>query len=348
MKDNVRRRMQLTRIQDVFVMHELGKSNREIARELKVSASTVSETLNKYQHPRWRTWRGMNVSEKARYVYEAQKAAARGKKRFRGHVPDVKKRDYIVECLTERGWSPEIIASSMYEEIVKTVSVNTIYRYVKVHGRELRQYLHEQGKPRKQRVANRRGRFARKGQPEKSYIDQRPEAVQTRKEFGHWEGDLVVGPKAGSSKVVLGLLERKARKKQFILLPDRKAKTVLGYLVAFFLSLPPGARLSLTLDNGPEFAVSEILKLQDRFPGLKIYYTETYSPEQKGSIEHANGRFRKTFPKKTDFADVSKEQIARETHRQNTRPMKLHGFKTPQYMYEQELLVLQAQSRQAA
>ena len=42
-------------------------------------------------------------------------------------------------------------------------------------------------------------------------IDHRPAHVLDRLEFGHWEGDLVTGPRNGQNGALLTLIERKTR-----------------------------------------------------------------------------------------------------------------------------------------
>ena len=147
----------------------------------------------------------------------------------------------------------------------------------------------------------------------------------------------MVGIKNGSSYVMLSLIERQTRFKSFIRMPDARAETTLGYLRAFFINLPAHARKSITFDNGGEFSVFYMHKLEKLFLNFMVYYTETYSPEQKGSDEHSNGRFRRAFPKKTDFASVTKLLIKQEVEKLNNRPMKLHRFMTPQEMFDGEL-----------
>lgn len=39
-------------------------------------------------------------------------------------------------------------------------------------------------------------------------IDERPENISDRSEFGHWEGDLVTGPRDGKNGVFLTLAEQ--------------------------------------------------------------------------------------------------------------------------------------------
>jgi IS30 family transposase len=275
--------------------------------------------------------------EKAKYVWDMQKAGARGKKRFRGQIRDVEKRLYIEKGLIDKEWSPEIIKNKMPEEIGKTTSVSTIYRYVKRNSARLKRHLYERGKPRKQRVAHRRGRFKHRERLEKKYIDQRPAIINSRIQFGHWEGDLVLGPKKGSGYVLLSLIERKTRLKVFIRMPNAQAQTTLAYLKAFLMQLPLHARRSITLDNGSEFSVFSMHNLEKTLKNFKVYYTDTYSPQQKGSDEHSNGRLRRAYPKKTDFAFIPNSELKLEVQKLNDRPMKLHSYRTPQEMFNLEL-----------
>lgn len=336
-------RMRLDRIQSIFKMRKIGRTIREIGIGCRCSPSTVSETLNKYKHKCGETWEYMNSYEKAKYVYDKQKAAVRGRRRFKGHIRDAQKREYVEDKLINKEWSPEIISHKIWEEKGLHISTNSIYRYVKKEGRRLKQHLYERGKPRRQRVTHRRGRFRKPQLIEKVYIDKRPESINSRQVFGHLEGDLVKGPQNGSGYVLLSLIERKTRFKEFIKLPNAKAETVLAYIRAFFMRLPHCARLSITFDNGSEFCVSVMHKLEELFPGFKVYYTDTYSPQQKGSDEHANGRLRRAYPKKTEFAFVTNEDIKREVQKLNNRPMKLLGFRTPQEEFNAEVAKISLQ-----
>jgi IS30 family transposase len=318
-------------------MHDLGKTNREIAKACRCSASTVSETLNKYKHEEAEVWESYGSYEKARHVWEQEMAVARSKNHFRGHIRSVTKRQYVKEKLINAGWSPEIISKRIEIERGLKLSTNTIYRYVKANRKELQEYLYHHGQPYRQRVGHRRGGIKKPKRMAKKYIDQRPEAINDRSEFGHWEGDLVKGPQNGSGYVLLSLIERKTRYKGFIRMPDAKAETALSYLQAFFMRLPDYARRSITLDNGSEFAVETMAKLEQRLGGFQVYYTETYSPQQKGSDEHSNGQLRWFYPKGTDFVYVPKSDLKAVVQRLNDRPMKLHGFEAPQVMFEAEL-----------
>lgn len=97
-----------------------------------------------------------------------------------------------IEDRLAMGWSPEQIAGRMeLDEVEHTVCTESIYRHV------FSQTGRRAGLPKllPQRKS-RRGRRARNGRREPSIpnripMDQRPKGAEGRKEFGHWEGDLM-------------------------------------------------------------------------------------------------------------------------------------------------------------
>ena len=115
---------------------------------------------------------------------------------------------------------------------------------------------------------------------------------------------------------------------------------MLAYIRAIFHQLPPEALKSLTLDNGSEFAYSEIIKLESVFTGLKTFYCEPYKSFQKGAVERANRDFRRLYPKGTDFGLINKIDVKRAEKKINLKAMKLHNFLSPQEVFEQYLKLL--------
>ena len=88
--------------------------------------------------------------------------------------------------------------------------------------------------------------------PNRRTIDTRPAEVETRKRVGHWEGDLING--ARETGHLSTLVERCTRYTLIDRTDSKEALEVTGALCGLFGQLPPSARLSLTLDNGKEFA----------------------------------------------------------------------------------------------
>ena len=156
-----------------------------------------------------------------------------------------------------------------------------------------------------------------------------------------WEVDTLV-TKRGGAKAVLSLRERGTRKRIFHLMPDLCAATALGYLRALLESLPAQLRKSLTFDNGSEFGLSELIELEQQYPSLKLYYCDSYCSWQKGSVENANRDFRYYYPKGTDFANLSANDVRRAEERTNNWPMKCLDYRTATEAWEQALLKLAA------
>ena len=85
-------------------------------------------------------------------------------------------------------------------------------------------------------------------------IEQRPAIVDSRKRYGDWEGDLVIG--AGQQQACVTLNERKSRYSLIAHVPFKIAQAVSDTMISL---LTPFAACvhTLTTDNGKEFAQHE-------------------------------------------------------------------------------------------
>lgn len=93
------------------------------------------------------------------------------------------------------------------------------------------------------------------------------------------------------------------------------------------LDAVPGAmRQSMTFDNGPEFALHYHLADQT---GIQTYFCDVRSPWQKGGVENAIGRLRRSLPRKTNLDDIGQAAILQAAHRYNHTPRKCLDFLTP-------------------
>ncbi len=61
-------------------------------------------------------------------------------------------------------------------------------------------------------------------------------------------------------------------------------------------------------------------------------FCDPYSSWQKGSVENTNGLIRQYFPKRTDFTQVTDEQIQFVENRLNARPREILNYRTPSEM----------------
>lgn len=162
-------------------------------------------------------------------------------------------------------------------------------------------------------------------------ITNRPEEIQQRKEYGHWEMDLVAG-KAGTRPVLLTLTERKSRQELLFKLPNRKAATIRKVFDHLEKETPDFKSIfrTITTDNGSEFLQYDLLRTSiyggERF---KIYYCHSYAAWEKGSNENHNRMIRRFFPKGTDFGKISQKQISDLQDWMNHYPRKILDWKSP-------------------
>lgn len=155
-------------------------------------------------------------------------------------------------------------------------------------------------------------------------IEERPEAVNDRSEFGHWEIDLVLGQKTKDEAVLLTLVERQTRYGLVRKLPSKSAKWVNQALSEWLESYPI---YSITSDNGREFSLLEELDPD-------IYYAHAYSSYERGSNENFNGLLREFCPKGVSLNPLTDRQLAEYVEAINNRPRKLFDFNSAKRQFE--------------
>ena len=231
------------------------------------------------------------------------------------------------------GWSPEQIAGRMeLEGVEHAISVESIYRHIfSPAGRRdsLPKYLPQR--------KSRRGRRARNGKREPSIpnripIGQRPESVEDRAEFGHWEGDLVHFSR--QRDILLTLHERSTRLTLVRRLQSKDASDTADAIIAELHGLPGKACKTITHDNGGEFA--RHTKVENAL-GMPAYFCDPHSPWQRGGVENSNGRVRVELPRKTDLSAYSDADIDDIVWIMNSTPRKCLGFQTPIEALAQQL-----------
>ena len=179
-------------------------------------------------------------------------------------------------------------------------------------------------------------------------ISERPAEAEDRAVPGHWEGDLILG----TDRSAIGtLVERTSRFTMLLHLPpaaDRDAPKVkngppvTGHgaaqvrdaLTAAISELPEQLRRSLTWDQGAEMAQHAQLRID---AGLQVYFCDPQSPWQRGTNENTNGLLRQYFPKGTDLARYSAEDLAAVAATLNSRPRKTLGWQTPAEVLDEHL-----------
>ena len=116
-------------------------------------------------------------------------------------------------------------------------------------------------------------------------IDERSPRIDNRKDFGHWECDLVLGHKTKDDDVLLTLCERKIRRFFMIKIEDKTSTSVMkafDKLREFYGSKWNRIFKSITTDNGSEF--TDLSNLEQVSKTL-VYHAHPYTFCNKGSVE---------------------------------------------------------------
>lgn len=320
-----RRKLSLSTREVMYSMRRQGHKIREIARHVEVAASVVSREFKRNRPPS----KIVFVTSYERAAWSHAQAQRRLKERKRGKRGAIMKPvvcGHIIGGLVDKK-SPEAIAATMEKAIGAKVSYSSIYRWIKRDMPLLKQYLYEKGKPRRQRITNRRGAFqASQAAPTKRLYEDRPQEAKDRTKIGHWEGDTIHGCKKSKSAIV-SIRDRCSGTHLFAKTPNLEARSVTRVIITMLRDIPLEFRKTLTFDRGSEFANWD--EIEKVFPEIKIYFCDAYCPHQKGSNERGNRDFRKYYPKGTNFDAVNDDQINRVQSKIHNSPMKRHQWKSP-------------------
>lgn len=309
------------KIQELFWQK---KSIRYTAKVLNRSPASISREL-KRNYPK----------EFKRYTPRLAHERALFKRTCRGRIERLKTsvlREYVVSHL-KLGWSPEQISGTAKEEKIGLISHEAIYQFVyaQVHRNgwgelrpgyeDLRIYLRRKQKRRQKKGMRKSQRIFRlKGVS----IDERPLIVDARVRIGDWEGDTVES--CNHKPGVNTLLERKTGLFLITRVVDKTSSATVAAVSKRMSILPDIMKQTITLDNGPE---NSDWRAMEEKTNLKTFFAHPYHSWERGANENANGLLREYFPKGTDFATISDEEIEAVEFRLNSRPRKRLGWLSP-------------------
>lgn len=236
--------------------------------------------------------------------------------------------NYIDCLIIEQRLSPAAAIGKIKNEneFNDVICFKTVYNYIENgYLMSTRANLYRFGKRRVKKIkAVERGKFT-KGTP----IEQRPSEINERKDFGHFEADLVLGGKTKGA-AILTLTERVSRFNFDIKIPNKKQESVIaGFdtLERFFdtrynLKFKDIIK-SITFDNGIEFMNHigiERSCLNDS-KRTETYYAHAYSSHERGTNERNNGMLRQFgLTKGINFNELEIDELKDVTDKLNNYP----------------------------
>lgn len=316
---------------------------KEIAQELGCHRSTIYKELKRatYVHT------NSDLTEEERYNPEQaqvihefnQSAKGPGLKIDNDHEFAT----YIEKKIIEEKRSPQGVLDDVVNEEkefkVEIKSAKTIYNYV---DKNIFNDLERKHLPcgKAKREYKRIRRVHRK--PKTDTIEQRPEEINERSTFGHWEMDTVKGPQGGDKNCLLVLTERLTRyqiNEPMKACTTDEVRKALNRIEKEYGSKFYSVFKTVTVDNGSEFQDWEAIEKALYRVGKrwKLYYCHPYSSYERGSNENNNRMIRRWVPKGVSFAGFTRKQAKAIAAWMNNYPRQIFGGKTAQMLYDAEM-----------
>lgn len=279
------------------------------------------------------------------WVYSADVAQERYEYYLKAKGPklkidnDYELKEYVEKGIKEEKKSPEVIAEEIKEMNFKTkMCARTIRNNIAsgdIYDISAKDMIYNKIYKEK----NKGKKVCEKVPPEKS-IDYRPEKANTREEYGHWEGDLVIG-KRKKGAVLFTLTERKTREEIIIKLESKEAKEVanaLDILEKIYKKEFSNKFKTITFDNGPEFrnwrSLEKSYDKRKKKARTQVYYAHPYRSGERGSNENGNRLIRRFIPKGTDITLISEEFIKYVENWINNYPRAMFNYKSTNQILE--------------
>ena len=311
------------------IAQKLNRSKSTISREIKRNRRMVVTEVYKKESI-------FKRKKEITFEYESteanEKALKKQKEKGTSRIKLLYNKQLIKEVnrlLTVEGKSPDIVAYKIRENNTFNVKVstNTIYDGIR------KGYLEVSIKDRKRmKDKSRRCRVERNKIPESKKdrsIELRPDYINNRKEFGHFEMDLVLGKQGKDTECLLTLTERKTRFEIVIKLNNKSSSEVIRAIKSMKDNLKDYSSeifKSITTDNGSEFSRYEEI---EEILGTMIYFCHPGASYEKGTNERHNGMLREYIPKGSDISKYSAEDLDRIVSKLNDLERKKLNYYTP-------------------
>lgn len=311
------KQLTLSKRYQISTLIKQGYNQKEIAVEIGVSPSTISRELKRNSD-------GKYQAEQAQIQYHKRVVSKNKRKSITSSIEK-----YIRSKLKD-DWSPQQIAGRLKMDRNLSIHHETIYRFIytnKASNGRLYKHLRHKNKKyhKRQQEYQRRGTIKNR-----VCISKRPTVVDHKKRIGDWEIDTVIG--SNHKGALVTIVDRASK---FTLIKKVQSKHADVVTQATIDLLYPLRKLThtITSDNGKEFAYHEVIS---KTLDTSFYFANPYHSWERGLNEHTNGLIRQYIPKKSEFENISKEEIVTIANKLNHRPRKSLNYKTPFEVFMKE------------
>lgn len=316
-----------------------GYSTYAIAKKLGRAYNTISGELDRGTVTQIKNDREVKIyyPDTGQLIYERNRKNSKKQYKLLQCQAFIK---HVIEKFKKEKHSLDVIAGRVRRlatfEPLEMVCTKTLYNYVDLGLLEIINI----DLPQKLRRSSKPARIRKNKRLLGTSIEERPEHINDRSEFGHWEIDTVIGKKTKGEAVLLTLTERQTRYELIIKIPSKSAHAVmeaLKELTITFGEFTPKVFKSITSDNGAEF--SNLAALEEHIK-TSVYFAHPYTSGERGTNERHNGMIRRFIPKGKSLNDYSAESIAWVELWCNTLPRKILEYRTPEEAFEEQLGLL--------
>ncbi len=299
-----------------------GHSQSLIAKMIGADKSTISRELNRNVPKR-------GIGAKKHSAQKAQKKTeTRHKEKPKRLLFSSELKNDVVKKMSIEKLSPELISAGWKKENKSSVSHETIYKFIwqakfsnrKEHREFKKAYqLLKHGKRRRKRgnYKDNRGLM-----PNRVSIEKRSKLAGRRNRLGDIEVDLIIGKNHQGGLLVM--LDRASLVTTIDKINSKKPK----HIKKLILKRMTGNKhlKTMTFDNGQAFGLHQQIANE---LNIKTFFTRPYTSQDKGSVENRNGVIRRFYPKKTDFTEVTGNDVKKVERMINNRPVRKFNYKTP-------------------
>jgi len=325
---------------------ELGYSNRKISRILGRVPQTINDAVNQGTV---RTIKQRQVHNDKVYEYDQYSYSADADhQQYLRNRQNCGRRPKWLQCdsfttwaddkMLNDGWSPDMVVGRATREKLFPAdlipSTSTLYHWIdrgimKTKNIDLLEKVSR--KPRNDSPKHRENR--RVLGPS---IKDRPEKVDAREHFGHWEIDTLIGTKTKDDSVLLTLVERKTRFEIMLKIHQKSKEFVNKAMKQLYGRIGNQAAdlfKTITSDNGSEFA-----GIYEMLTGITdVYFARPYASYERGTKENQHKLVRRFIPKGERLADISANTINQIQEWMNNIPRKILGYRTAKEAFLDEL-----------